>query len=535
LANVIDIIVKATDKASGKVKTITKNITADSKLAIGAFDKLRTSSNQAILAAGKWAAAGTFAGVGILGGIAIKTADDFEKANLKYKVLLGSQAAADKRVKELIAFAAKTPFELGQIQQADTLLQGFGIRTEKMLTTIGNASAISGADFTELSLVFGQLSQSKDLENIKQLVEKGVVSFSELKNAGIKFAKDGSIINSVEETFAAVMSITEKKFKGGMEELSQTLTGKLSTMKDNISMTLGAIAQETGLLDLFKDGVSRLNKFMEENQELIISTAKAFAENLVKAINKAVEVGKGLIDFWDKNQQWLGPVLAFIGIFVGLMYAVSVAMAIGTAASAAFGIAIAFATSPIVLIIAAIAALIVIGYLLWKNWDFIGAKAGELWEWIKTKFGEGWEWIKTKSGDSWNWLTTKFQEGGEMLKDAITWPFRKAWEEIEKVMNNIKAAPGKIGAKAGEFFGGIKSRLPGFATGGSFMVGGNGGTDKNLVAFRASRDERVTIETPDQQRHGGGSNSNVTNNFYSTSVNPQALASILAMQYRIQS
>jgi hypothetical protein len=47
-------------------------------------------------------------------------------------------------------------------------------------------------------------------------------------------------------------------------------------------------------------------------------------------------------------------------------------------------------------------------------------------------------------------------------------------------------------------------KIPGFATGGSFMVGGSGGTDSQLVAFKASPNERVTIETPGQQGRGGG-------------------------------
>lgn len=41
--------------------------------------------------------------------------------------------------------------------------------------------------------------------------------------------------------------------------------------------------------------------------------------------------------------------------------------------------------------------------------------------------------------------------------------------------------------------------IPGFATGGSFMVGGQSGTDQNLVAFKASRGERVDVLTPAQQ------------------------------------
>lgn len=41
--------------------------------------------------------------------------------------------------------------------------------------------------------------------------------------------------------------------------------------------------------------------------------------------------------------------------------------------------------------------------------------------------------------------------------------------------------------------------IPQFANGGSFMVGGAGGTDSQFVAFKASPDERVTVETPAQQ------------------------------------
>lgn len=41
-----------------------------------------------------------------------------------------------------------------------------------------------------------------------------------------------------------------------------------------------------------------------------------------------------------------------------------------------------------------------------------------------------------------------------------------------------------------------------FAHGGSFLVGGSGGTDSQNVSFKASPDELVTIETPEQQRAG---------------------------------
>lgn len=44
------------------------------------------------------------------------------------------------------------------------------------------------------------------------------------------------------------------------------------------------------------------------------------------------------------------------------------------------------------------------------------------------------------------------------------------------------------------------SDVPGYAKGADFMVGGRTGVDRNLVAFRASRGERVKVQTPQQQR-----------------------------------
>ena len=50
-----------------------------------------------------------------------------------------------------------------------------------------------------------------------------------------------------------------------------------------------------------------------------------------------------------------------------------------------------------------------------------------------------------------------------------------------------------------------------FATGGSFTVGGSGGTDSSLVAFAATPGERVTVETPGQQNRNGSGQSVVVN------------------------
>jgi len=59
--------------------------------------------------------------------------------------------------------------------------------------------------------------------------------------------------------------------------------------------------------------------------------------------------------------------------------------------------------------------------------------------------------------------------------------------------------------------GGAFQGLPGFETGGSFTVGGQGGMDSQVVAFRATPGERVSISTPSQNAQGSRSGGTVIN------------------------
>ena len=83
-------------------------------------------------------------------------------------------------------------------------------------------------------------------------------------------------------------------------------------------------------------------------------------------------------------------------------------------------------------------------------------------------------------------------------------------ERLRLVTAEMNSMPGSIGGKHG---GAIEDNGD-FATGGSFIVGGHGGTDTTPVAFMATPGERVTIETPGQQAI-----SNITNSTGPTTIN----------------
>lgn len=117
------------------------------------------------------------------------------------------------------------------------------------------------------------------------------------------------------------------------------------------------------------------------------------SDSLVTALN----MSKGVYDFFRSNWGAIGPIVAGVtgafaayktAIVVSTVYTKGMAIASTFAAGAttAFGAALAFVTSPLGLIVIGVGAAIAAGVLLYKNWDTIKAKAGEVWQWIKGAF-----------------------------------------------------------------------------------------------------------------------------------------------------
>lgn len=99
-----------------------------------------------------------------------------------------------------------------------------------------------------------------------------------------------------------------------------------------------------------------------------------------------------------------------------------------------------------------------------------------------------------------DFLFDPFQDGIKgMLKGFIDVIRRMVAEAAAaKIFGSKKSG----GFGLGDFITGAVGSLFGFAQGGSFNVGGSGGTDSQLVAFRATPGERVSVSTPAQQKSG---------------------------------
>lgn len=76
---------------------------------------------------------------------------------------------------------------------------------------------------------------------------------------------------------------------------------------------------------------------------------------------------------------------------------------------------------------------------------------------------------------------------------------------------NIAAAVAQAALSASQIAGIMSTNVGNFQHGGSFIVKGQDGVDKNNINMNVSKGERVTVETQAQQRRGGGVNIEIHN------------------------
>jgi len=101
-------------------------------------------------------------------------------------------------------------------------------------------------------------------------------------------------------------------------------------------------------------------------------------------------------------------------------------------------------------------------------------------------------------------IESAFSGIGSSIADAIKGT--KEWSDVLKdvlstVAQIVLSGLGRSGGFGG-FLSSLLGGLVGFANGGSFQVGGAGGIDSQLVAFRASPNETVSIHKPGQDMGG---------------------------------
>lgn len=122
-------------------------------------------------------------------------------------------------------------------------------------------------------------------------------------------------------------------------------------------------------------------------------------------------------------------------------------------------------------------------------------------EWIKLKqeadsFGATVANMAVSDFGKLNDAIVTMANGGQVSWSQMADSMIQDLERIALKMLEVKAISGLIGLFGGEGAAAVADTAAHYATGGSFTVGGDGGTDTTPVGFWATRGERVTITPP---------------------------------------
>ncbi|HEX8348646.1 MAG TPA: tape measure protein [Hymenobacter sp.] len=201
-------------------------------------------------------------------------ANSLETTQVAFETLLGSGEAASKMLSDLKSFAASTPFEFPELADAARKLVAFGVDAKDVqgsLRQIGDIAAGVGAPIGALSELFGKAKTAGTLyaEDINQLVGRGIPVIQEFaKQLGVsesevkKMASEGKITFANLEKAFGDLTKEGGKFGGMMAKQSGTMSGLLSTLSDNFSMTMAGLAAK--VIDVFnlKGAVTGLGNFV---------------------------------------------------------------------------------------------------------------------------------------------------------------------------------------------------------------------------------------------------------------------------------
>lgn len=258
-----------------------------------------------------------FAAVGSAGlavvGTGLKVAADMEQAQVAFETMLGSAEEAQDFLSDLKDFAAKTPFEFPQLQEAAKKLMAVGTNAEDVIpimTTLGNATAgmstgAEGIQRATLALSQMQMKGKVTGEEMMQLAEAGVPAWDALATVlGVDIPQAMEMVSAgavkPEVLFEALKTGAGDvlgQMNGLMDKQSQTLAGLFSTMKDTVMMGLGDAAAP--LAEALKPIIP---EFSKQLGALIGSLATAFGP----VLGQIATIMAGLMPV-------LSPVLETIG------------------------------------------------------------------------------------------------------------------------------------------------------------------------------------------------------------------------------
>lgn len=299
------------DAASGSSKSLASAITKGTVMA-GIFSKLGSA---ALSAAEGFISSG------------IEYNAQIEKYTTGFTNMLGSAEAAQQVMSQIQEDAAKTPFDVASLTQANQYLISAGENASYARNTImalGDAVSATGGGNDELNRMAQNLQQIANTgkataADIKQFAYAGIDVYGILADyTGKSTAEVQNMTISYDLLTQALQAASEEggRYYNSMDTQSQTMNGRVSTLKDNVSQLAGLLTGD--LSSGIGVVIGNLNDLIVKAQEAYKTDGWIGLAGAITGLTEPINTAKNAFkDFASKATTWLDQLSYKLNRFLG--------------------------------------------------------------------------------------------------------------------------------------------------------------------------------------------------------------------------
>ena len=273
-----------------------------------------------------------------LGSAALSAAEGFISSGIEYNAqiekyttgftnMLGSAEAAQQVMSQIQEDAAKTPFDVASLTQANQYLISAGENASYARNTImalGDAVSATGGGNDELNRMAQNLQQIANTgkatsADIKQFAYAGIDVYGILADyTGKSTAEVQNMTISYDLLTQALQAASEEggRYYNSMDTQSQTMNGRVSTLKDNVSQLAGLLTGDlSGGIGVV---IGNLNDMLVAAQEAYKTDGWIGLAGAITGLTEPINTAKNdFKDFAGKATTWLDQLSYKLNRFLG--------------------------------------------------------------------------------------------------------------------------------------------------------------------------------------------------------------------------
>lgn len=249
-----------------------------------------------------------------------------EKYTTGFTNMLGSAQAAQEAMQAIQEDAARTPFDVASLTQANQLLISAGENaaySRKVINALGDAVSATGGGNAELSRMAANLQQIANVGkaatiDIKQFAYAGINIYQILADyTGKSVQEVQNMTISYDLLSQALIAASEEggRYYNAMDTQSQTMNGRISTLKDNVSQLAGLMTGDLSsgigvVIGHLNDMVVAAQEAYKEDGWKGLWNAILELDNPISAIIKKFgQLGSAAVSALDKASYYLNKAL----------------------------------------------------------------------------------------------------------------------------------------------------------------------------------------------------------------------------------